>query len=387
MGNVVFLRHEFHDFNGDDIVVYDSRTSALILEMIEVRLLDLKTSVDIYHLLEMDDSNVYLLLQFIKYKNNLSDIILLEKVPSLFASKELIEGIVNFAKNYQIEELLQSCNSIDNVITLNAINKALLCSFIKKIANDIMRTFYISTPFGVKELRLQKSKHWLLHEMSMVSENQKELLSEICNLEKAAIYDNNILRGLKEELQGHVNIFARYNDSKTKIDEKLLIISAYFYALASCHFDRKENNISLALLHRSMDIYLQYVAKIEGLLDLVGNDIQYTDDDKKSNLVYLKATKNIIYKKKNSFFTQSQVELLDLLNDYRNNMLLAHGVFSVDNKIVNDLLGNCCKMITDIQGDTVWSQMVERMYLRQIIDVPVFIMFSSSLDTYFKKVN
>lgn len=205
---------------------------------------------------------------------------------------------------------------------------------------------------------------------------ETSFIDEICNLKR-------LLRRLPERgvvVSKLEHSLSSLGDSLSSyqalsISEKHIALSGIAYALANKSIGRKEFDLALMLLHRSLDLCAQAKGIKEGIVVGRSSGLQYAAHLNDTRPVSLSLTVLYLQRSNAVYFSGQSAFYLQRINNIRNNLILTHSGYSIGNSEASDFSPRANAIIRDICDDfTLWSR-----HRKSITEV-----FSASLEIFFE---
>lgn len=380
MSKVIYYK-ELSEFTEEDILVMDYNDYEeykILLEYIQEQTYN---PYKIFHLNSSacNDLDIYFILLYIKEKFKKKETVhqlnikKFEKTLNLLIDNFNIFDVENFSSLKKIIDIDIQCK----IIEIKKVN-----NFLDNLLNEIFIPFCQQTPFLYKELEQQKAKHWLEYQLEHFT-SINEFIKKINTMKKSFYIMNDNINLLERTLKNYNNLINKFNHSDTITEDKLFIISAYFYSLAKIFLKKNEFNFSLTFLHRTLDLYFQYIAKKDNILKYESGKLFYANNNK-GEKVYLRAT---IENLTTARIQEKQKEVLQYINDLRNYSLITHGVYGIEKEKLQNLLDESKTLILNIEGNSLWLEYTKYFFSENIIDNSIWYLFNPSLDTFFEEVS
>jgi len=135
--------------------------------------------------------------------------------------------------------------------------------------------------------------------------------------------------------------------------EKFFDLSAFCFGLAERYFALKNTQWAFLLVHRSLDLYFQYLALREGIIIEKSSELGYPSNTDKLYLVDLEYA---LYQAQALVASDDRRKFLIAVNDMRNQLLLTHGAHHVTDQETAAALKGTGDLVVDIEASTKWRQ-------------------------------
>lgn len=372
--------NELSQFTVEDILILDYKDNEdyeILLEYIKEQT---HSPYKIFHFdsNHCNDLDIYLILKYLKEKFKRKEVVhqlnidRFEKILNLLINNFNIHDFKNFSSIKKIIDVDVKCKIIE-------IKK--VSNFLDNLLNEIFMPFFQQTPFLYKELEQQKAKHWLEYQLEHFT-SINEFIKKINNMKKSSYIMNENIDSLETILNNYSNLINKFNNPNTTTENKLFIISAYFYSLAKIFFKKNEYNFSLTFLHRTLDLYFQHIAKKDNILKYETGKLFYTNSNK-GEKIYLRATMENLTTAR---IQEEQKKILHEVNDLRNYSLITHGVYGIKKEKLQEILEESKKLILNIEGNTLWFEYTKYFFSENIINNSIWYLFTPSIETFFQEI-
>jgi len=377
MSRIIYF-DDYYDYDSDDIIIIDNITRSDFFEYYNVFKIKPKKLIST----EMKSDVLIFLCKYIQLKDNGDDLIYHKESLDLnlyFMMENLIENVntYNLTNLNKFAEQMRR-NLSKTSLSVNRFEN--LIELYEKFLINLAVPFFQSTPFLEKTLAEKLSKHWLNYNFE---QNIKLdlFITYLVNLKNIPYFDNQMLDSILIEMNQYNNVLKAFNNTTASIDEKLFIVSAYFFSLANYYYDKCEFNISLIFIHRSLDTYFQYLGKSENKIKFVNNTLMYDNNDDK---IFLIKTKN---KLTSTTFDSLQTDFLEEINKMRNYLACTHSVFSIKKENVQDYLTKTTKLVQDIESNTRWHTTSDIFYKKNLFKHTDIFIFDISIEDKYEEIN
>jgi hypothetical protein len=374
MSRVIYF-DDYYDYDSNDIIIVDDITRDDFFEYYNE--FDIKPKKLIST--QMKSDAIIFLFKYIQLKENGDNLIYHKESLDLnlySVMENLIENvnIYNLANLHKLAEQM-SCNLSKNSLSVNRLEK--LIELYEKFLINLAIPFFQSTPFLEKTLTEKISQHWLNFNFEQ-NIQLNSFIMYLSNLKQIPYFDVQMIDSILLEMSEYNNILNTFNTAS--IDEKLFIMSAYFFSVANYYYDKYEFNISLVFIHRSLDTYFQYLGKSENKIKFVSGSLMYLDNDKK---IYLLKTKN---KLTSTTLDSVQTSFLEEINNMRNYLACTHSVFSVKKDDIENYITKTTKLIQDIESNTRWQTISDTFYKKNLFKHTDIFMFDISIEDKYQEI-
>jgi len=268
----------------------------------------------------------------------------------------LIHKIFSCLKNYDIQEAFNHCQQLSKIVDgQHAYDKLIvtldmLVDINKIFFNDILN----SSVYGY----MKKRAFWyeIPHLKNIIDSIKTE-----CNKAPSCIYGliNSKIRDICEIC----DIL-----SGRDVVEKFKIISAFCYSFSIYFMNKSCHMQAFMLIHRSLDFYFVADAVCKGYIEVKRDHLRYHNqsysNDEGIPRIYLYKTYFNYIATFDKLSNESE-ESIRLINKKRNELLLAHGVNSVNKKDVEDAYASAGKIM---KVDENWRNYSAKFRTRFIID-------------------
>lgn len=374
MSKVIYF-DDYYDYDSSDIIIIDEITKNNFFEYYAEFQIKPKKLIST----EMKSDALIFLFKYIQLKDNGDDLIYHRDSLDLnlySVMENLIDNvnIYNLANLYKFAEQMNS-NLSKNSLAVNRLEK--LIELYEKFLINLAIPFFQSTPFLEKTLTEKLSHHWLNFNFEQ-NIQLNSFIVYLANLKQIPYFDVQMIENILMEMNAYNDILKTFNTAS--IEEKLFIMSAYFFSVANYYYDKYEFNISLVFIHRSLDTYFQYLGKSENKIKFVSGSLMYLDNDKK---IYLLKTKS---KLTSTTFDSVQTSFLEEVNNMRNYLACTHSVFSVKQENVQDYLTKTIKLVQDIESSTRWHAINSKFYKKDLFKHTDIFIFDISIEDKYKEI-
>lgn len=374
MSKVIYF-DDYYDYDSNDIIIIDDITKNNFFEYYDEFQIKPKKLIST----EMKSDALIFLFKYIQLKDNGDDLIYHRDSLDLnlySVMENLIDNvnIYNLANLYKFAEQMNS-NLSKNSLSVNRLEK--LIELYEKFLIHLAIPFFQSTPFLEKTLTEKMSQHWLNFNFEQ-NIQLNSFIVYLSNLKQIPYFDVQMIENILMEMNAYNDILKTFNTAS--IEEKLFIMSAYFFSVANYYYDKYEFNISLVFIHRSLDTYFQYLGKSENKIKFVSGSLMYLDNDKK---IYLLKTKN---KLTSTTFDSVQTSFLEEVNNMRNYLACTHSVFSVKKEDIENYITETTKLIQDIESTTRWQTISDTFYKKNLFKYTDIFMFDISIEDKYEVI-
>jgi len=248
-----------------------------------------------------------------------------------------------------------------NLITnINSIGRLLNLEPLKKDLFTIASLFQI--PLNEEGLFLKIS-----------FENKRKITSEHSFNDYYALRDKldslngqtNILN-IDEYIENIMNLFPLHN---AIIEDKYFFISLYFYMVSLYHYQNKNYTVSFNMLHRMLDIYFEYLCKVDNL---------------SPNKNFLWNKYEILSSSQSNYtFSTDEENLIKRLNQSRNKLYLTHGLYSIRKVELKEMFVSLRKLIISKSG-VIWTNKVKELDFNFKLKPLDLFRAEPSFNTYFQ---
>lgn len=373
MSRVIYF-DDYHDYNSNDIIIIDDATRDDFFEYYNEYDIKPKKLISTH----MKSDALIFLFKYIQLKYGGNNLIYHKKSLDLnlySVMENLLENvnIYNLANLHKFAEQM-SCNLSKNSLSVNRLEK--LIELYEKFLINLAIPFFQSTPFLEKTLTEKLNQHWLNYNFEQ-NIQLDSFISYLSDLKQIPYFDVQMIESILIEMNEYNNILKIFNT--TSIDEKLFIMSAYFFSVANYYYDKYEFNISLVFIHRALDTYFQYLGKSENKIMFVSGSLMYLNNDKK---IYLLKTKD----KLSITFDAVQISFLEEINNMRNYLACTHSVFSIKKEDVENYITQTTKLIQDIESNTRWQIISDTFYKKNLFKHTDIFMFDISIEDKYEEI-
>lgn len=353
-------REDTADEVGEATLIY-SHQKDLFLEMINEGLIPKPSHIFLVN--EKHKDYTFVFVKYLQYKYN-------------FSPDSIIDSESFFLLWEQQVKLLPSLN-FNQVKCPNILYKTefliSLVSNLIKLREDI----FIKSPFFAKTWAYFDHAWWhhdimffpILDEIKgkINKSAKKDLFFDVCN------YLNKIdfsLKALKSQV----------------LQERLVASSAYFFA-ASRKINRNSNlDLSLLLLHRSLDMAIQSIAAEERIIIDSNEGIFYRQNRRTE--VSLNTTKSILVENGCIALNKDQIRVIENINFTRNRSMLTHSFFSITEEDLNEFHRKCQTMIKTMLGDSSkWSEFYKSFIEKPKINESIIFDIEDSFDVFIERID
>lgn len=377
MPRVIYF-DDYYEYDSNDIIIIDDITKNDFFEYYDEFQIKPKKLIST----EMKSDALIFLFKYIQLKDNGDDLIYHKESLDLnlySVMENLIENvnIYNLANLHKFAEQM-SCNLSKNSFSVNRLEK--LIELYEKFLINLAIPFFQSTPFLEKTLAEKQSQHWLNYNFEQDIQLDS-FITYLSNLKQIPYFDVQMIENILIEMNQYNAVLKTFNTAS--IDEKLFIMSAYFFSVANYYYDKYEFNISLVFIHRSLDTYFQYLGKSENKIIFVNNSLMYHGNGNNNDKIYLSKTKN---KLTNTTFDSVQTNFLKEINHMRNYLACTHSVFSIKKEDVENYITQTTKLIQDIESNTRWQIISDTFYKKNLFKHTDIFMFDISIEDKYEEI-
>lgn len=374
MSRVIYF-DDYYDYDSNDIIIIDDITRNDFFEYYDTFQIKPKKLIST----EMKSDALIFLFKYIQLKDNGDDLIYHKESLNLNLYS-VMENLIENVNTYNLANLKKfaeqmSSNLLKTSLSVNRFEN--LIELYEKFLINLAIPFFQSTPFLEKTLAEKLTKHWLNYNFEQ--NIQLDLfISYLVNLKKIPYFDDQMLDNILIEMKQYNDVLKSFNAAS--IDEKLFIMSAYFFSVANYYYDKCEYNISLVFIHRSLDTYFQFLGKSENKIKFVSNKLMYSDNDEK---IYLLKTKDRLT---STTFDSMQTSFLKEINNMRNYLACTHSVFSIKKEDVETYITQTTKLIQDIESTTRWQTISDTFYKKNLFKHTDIFIFDISIEDKYLEV-
>jgi hypothetical protein len=203
------------------------------------------------------------------------------------------------------------------------------------------------------------------------------------------------LRSLSKDKRQMTERFERIAESTTKAIRKLdqpslanalYHASAYVFSLAVLRIKQKRELESCLLSHRSIDMYLQYLAMDRGILAEYPEGLRYKYPDINRKMVTLINTEFYLIRD-GLARSQKRFEFLLWLNNIRNSLLYTHGFHGALESEARDALQKVAEAVKSVGDTGRWKHMVAEHFSDSILENRNLFDLEDGLETYIREIN
>lgn len=206
-------------------------------------------------------------------------------------------------------------------------------------------------------------------------ENKKKTTNTNCFNDYYALRDKlDSLKGqtsiinINSDIDKIKNLFPQHN---ANIKDKYFFISLYFYIISLYHYQNKNYTVSFNMLHRMLDIYFEYLCKVDGLTPSKN---------------YLWNKYEILSSSQSSYtFSTNEGKLVTRLNQSRNKLYLTHGLYSIRKIELKQMFVDLKKLIVSKSGVS-WKNKVKNLDFNLKLKPLDLFKSEPSFNTYFKDI-
>ncbi len=260
----------------------------------------------------------------------------------------------HFNKNHfnSIFKLLYQIKSIDLLLDLEPLKNDLYT-----IINAVQIPFYEEGLFLKKSFNKKKiNRNDYCFEDYYSIRDKLNTLDGISNLVDVNMYIDKI----KRLLPVHTGT----------LEDKYFFISIYFYNIASYHYKNKNYTVSYNMLHRTLDLYFEYLCEIENLASS-HKFLWNKYEDLAANSSYT--------------FSTSESNMITKLNKSRNKLYLTHGLYSIRKNELKKMLSDIRGLINSKSG-LLWSNRLKELEFNFKLKPLDIFRNEPSFSTYFKDI-
>lgn len=252
-----------------------------------------------------------------------------------------------------IPDLLKKFNSIDIILDLEKLKKDLKTIVFSFIVPFFEQGLFLNKTYAKKRKRSTENTF-----------NDYYSLRDKLN----SLIGKTYILNLDSYIEDIKNILPTHGDS---LENKFHFISIYFYNIALYHYKNKNYTTSFNMLHRMLDIYFEYLCKIDSL----------------------SPSKNYLWNKyeelassRSSFsFSTSEENLIKELNQSRNKLYLTHDLYSIKKSENKKMLLNLRNLIESKTG-RMWTLSLNKVIFSYKIKPLDLFKDEPSFNTFFKNI-
>jgi len=177
----------------------------------------------------------------------------------------------------------------------------------------------------------------------------------------------------------------RFNDLSTSdICDKMFVMSAYFGAMATHHYENDQYSVSVLSLHRALDLLLQSVAWPNNLFTEVAGHLRYNEPKLGKKEVNALDTFYLLKDKRIIVPSHDITEFVINLNRTRNLLQFAHAVYCCSKAETLRLIAKMERMTTQIDGIGKWKSLAAKFKYEPTVKLTTIFDTIPSIETYCK---
>jgi len=378
MCRIIFEQGEFN-FAENDIILILQDDCDTVLNFINKRKSPKPLMIFcLSRFFDLTKEEVYYIAYYIKKKHNLDDykIDILDSKPHLLNMWELLfdkisisdiasVSLINKSLNFESEYLFSYFHLVRRVIDEYTSN--LLTPLIKYTPYVINNISNLTTIWPLLSNNIIKSIAGFINSLKQYSKNNGFTFNRLTDK-----FEQNLL-----------NFWNEFESES--LENKFKYFSAYIFRLSEIYSLNNYYFISMQLVYRALDIYMQYVALKENLIRIHDRKFVYNRTEFSEKYISLSNTKKILSKHGCYIFKESQVNLIDTLSKLRNNSILAHSVYSYDKKLLLQQKKQSFDLINTLEGTNLWKNLYLKTDLSISLNNLDLFDVEPSIDTYFSK--
>jgi hypothetical protein len=373
MPNIIFWE-DIISFTSDDIIVVRKKYLSLLNEFIKEQ--GIPGPRKCYLLSDtVDESEIGIFLHYAEIVNRCYDyeIIFAKKntsVESFFTEWANLISRINNLDYLTAQFVLQSIQKINIPFFSNADN---LLRALDKYVNDILLPMIHDYPYHHIPFD-KKCCLWHSHPLKLIRK-YSDFQEMINGLPIDEISRNNIQKYIKKL----ISFWSRFIEKKK--EDKFYMFSAYLYFLAKYYHDHSFHNLSLIMVHRSLDLYFQCMALSEGMMIECDGVLKY-DKPHDDDMISLMKTEYILHRNGILTGNKDRRRFLSWLNTSRNYSIFTHYVYSINENDSIKAIITSEKVIRDIEGSSRWIRHVEELIPTNIFSKELLFLSEPSFDTF-----
>lgn len=161
------------------------------------------------------------------------------------------------------------------------------------------------------------------------------------------------------------------------------LLSAFLYGTAEVHLQLETNGLALICLHRALDLYLQSWGLQHHLMVQTVSGLRYSGSSERVSILN---SLEILVRTGAFVADPARDQLMKDINDERNRLILAHGVYTIIGADLRTLMQGAEAWINRVEGHNRWSQTRGNWFPLPKMNADVLFELEPSMGTYVREI-